>query len=91
MAAHKSQLGELHALIATAYTKGIELDMGDDIYNPALLSAAAKFLKDNEITADIKSDDDLGALREKLKQAAEAKREAGQRILKAVGDGVEEP
>lgn len=92
MAAHKSKLGELHELVAQAYAKGIELDLEEQIFNPALLSAAAKFLKDNEITAEIKSDDDLSALRDKLKQANANKQAAGQRILKAVGaEDIEEP
>lgn len=84
MAAHKSTLGALHELVAQAYTKGIELDMESEIFNPALLGSAAKFLKDNDITAEVKSDEDLGALRDKLRTAAEARTQAGQRILEAV-------
>lgn len=90
MAAHKSELGELHSLVTRAYKKGIELDLEDDIFNPALLGGAAKFLKDNEITADVKSDDDLSELRDKLVKAAAAKRQAGGRILQAVGNAAQD-
>jgi len=86
MAAHKSELNKLHALVAKALSEGIERDLGDKFVNPALVGAAIKFLKDNEISADVKTDDDLSTLRTKLVAAAEARREAGQRILKAVGD-----
>lgn len=85
MAAHKSKLGALHELVADAYTKGIELDMESEIFNPALLGSAAKFLKDNDITAEVKSADDLANLRDKLQQAAAERRAAGNRILQAVG------
>ena len=74
MAAHQSKLGDLHELLARAYADGIQRDIEDDIFNPALLGAAAKFLKDNNITAEIQSNDDLGALRDKLKAAADARR-----------------
>lgn len=84
MAAPKDKLGKLHELVTTAYTTAIESDMEVEVFNPALLSAAAKFLKDNEVTAEIKSDDDLGSLREKLRAAAEARAQAGQRTLQAV-------
>lgn len=84
MAAHRSKLEKLHERVAEAYAKGIELDMDENIFNPALLSAAAKFLKDNEISADVKSDDDLGLLRSKLVDAAKARAEASGRILYAV-------
>lgn len=85
MAAHKSKLGALHELVTRAFSEGIELDLKDDIFNPALLSAASKFLKDNEISADVKADDDLAELRQKLVLAAQERREAGKNILRAVG------
>lgn len=86
MAAKKGELGALHRLVTEAYTKGIEMDMEEDIFNPSLLAGAVKFLKDNEITADIKEDDDLKTMRDKLIQAAEERRarNAG-KLLKAVG------
>jgi hypothetical protein len=91
MAAPKADLGALHALVTRALTEGLELDLRENIFNPALIGAATKFLKDNEITADVKSDDDLAGLRKKLMDAAAEKREAGQRILQAVGNGDMEP
>lgn len=91
MAAPKADLGTLHALVTKALTKGLELDMEEDIYNPALIGAATKFLKDNEITADIKTDDDLSAMRKKLVEASEAARQNGKRILAAVGTDDMEP
>lgn len=70
MAANKSELDELHRLLARAFTQGIENDLEDVVFNPAFLSAAAKFLKDNEITAEVKSDEDLGALSAALRSPA---------------------
>ena len=84
MAATQSQLGELHELLARAYRTGIEADMDEQLYNPALLSGAAKFLKDNEITADLKEADDLAELRDRLAAAARERRASGARILQAV-------
>lgn len=89
MAAKKDDLGALHKLVAKAYKSGIEVDMEDGIYNPALLSAAAKFLKDNEITAEIKSDDDLASLRDKLRQNAEDARSKGRQLL-SVANGLQD-
>jgi hypothetical protein len=90
MAAHKSKLGRLHELVAEAYTSAIEVDIEEKIFNPAMLAAAAKFLKDNEISAEVKSDDDLSALRNKLADAAKERRNAGAAILRlASGDDME--
>ncbi len=80
MAAPKARLGELHRKVTEAYITGIDRDLEDEIFNPALLSGAAKFLKDNEITAEIKSDDDLSTMREKL-VAAEVQRKEKARLL----------
>ena len=84
MAATQSKLGELHELLAEAFTSSIKLDMDEQLCNPALLSAAAKFLKDNEITADLKEADDLAELRDRLAAAARERRASGARILQAV-------
>lgn len=92
MAAKKSELGRLHQLVTQAFCEGIEKDIEDSVVNPALLSSAAKFLKDNEITADIKEEDDLKTLRQKMTEASEAARNKQGRLLYAVGspDPVEE-
>lgn len=74
MAANKSELDELHRLLTRAFTQGIENDLEDGVFNPAFLSAAAKFLKDNEITAEVKSDEDLSALRAALRESSRARR-----------------
>lgn len=85
MAAPKARLGELHRKVTEAYIAGIDADMEDDIFNPALLSGAAKFLKDNEITAEIKSDDDLSTMREKLVAAEEERKKKARGLLHIAG------
>ena len=75
-----SELEELHALVTRSYTTRISQDLEDDIpTDAATLSGAAKFLKDNAITADPADKADLKGLQAQLKAAAE------QRSIKAAG------
>lgn len=75
-----ADLEELHALVTRSYTTRITQDLEDDIpTDAATLSGAAKFLKDNAITADPADKADLKGLQAQLKAAAE------QRSLKAAG------
>ena len=90
MAATKDKLGALHSKVAEALTKGIDADLEDDIVNPALIGAAIKFLKDNEITAEIKSDDDLSAMREKLIAAEEARKKKALALVVSGGMPIDE-
>lgn len=71
-------LGELHGAVATVLTaqilqeeavteldeEGCVVETGEMVYNasPALLAAAMKFLKDNDITADKKVDKNMDSL-----------------------------
>lgn len=69
------ELEELHALVTKSYTTRIQQDLEDDIpTDAATLSGAAKFLKDNAITADPADKADLKGLQEQLKAAAEERR-----------------
>lgn len=75
-----ADLEELHALVTRSYTTRISQDLEDDIpTDAATLSGAAKFLKDNAITADPADKADLKGLQAQLKAAAE------QRSIKAAG------
>lgn len=74
-AASLADLQELHSLIARSLNQRITQDMKDDLpTDAATLSAAIKFLKDNNVSADPADADDLSALRDKLKQQAEQRR-----------------
>ncbi len=76
-AASVAELAELHRLIAASLKQRIEQDMQDGVpTDAATLGAAIKFLKDNAITADPADADELHALRERLKQAAEERQRA---------------
>lgn len=75
-----ADLEELHALVTQSYTTRISQDLEDNIpTDAATLSGAAKFLKDNAITADPADKADLKGLQAQLKAAAE------QRSIKAAG------
>ena len=78
----EAQLGDLHGAIAQVMTQQVlmkedvtEIDedgqvnvTGEQVFNatPALLAVAAKFLKDNSITADVSVDTNMGALKAAL-------------------------
>jgi hypothetical protein len=75
MATSMKDLEALHKLITKSYTDRIQQDLDDNIpTDAATLSGAVKFLKDNAVTADPASTDDLSDLRDKLKEAAETRR-----------------
>lgn len=76
MASSMKDLEELHKLITRSYSERITQDLKDNIpTDAATLSGAVKFLKDNAVTADPASTDDLSDLRDKLKEAANRRRE----------------
>ena len=76
-AASLADLQDLHSLIARSLNQRISQDMEDGLpTDAATLGAAIKFLKDNAITADPADADELHALRERLKQAAEERQRA---------------
>lgn len=67
-----AELEELHLLVTQSYATRIRQDLADDIpTDAATLSGAAKFLKDNAITADPADKADLKGLQAQLKKAAE--------------------
>jgi len=69
-------LEELHKLITRSYSERIQQDLDDNIpTDAATLSGAVKFLKDNAVTADPATTDDLSDLRDKLKAAANLRRD----------------
>ncbi|QQO90860.1 terminase A [Pseudomonas phage Misse] len=70
-----AELEALHALVTKSYSTRITEDLADGIpTDAATLSGAAKFLKDNAITADPADKSDLKGLQEQLKAAAEERR-----------------
>ncbi len=84
-AASLSELQELHRLIAKSLNTRIAQDMDDNIpTDAATLGAAIKFLKDNAVTADPADSDDLGALRDKLKEQAQTRRNRANNIVSLV-------
>lgn len=75
-----TELEELHALVTKSYATRIQQDLDDEIpTDAATLSGAAKFLKDNAITADPADKADLKGLQAQLREAGE------QRARKAAG------
>lgn len=70
-AASVARLSELHGKIAEAFINRLAQDDEDGIpTDAATLGAAIKFLKDNGISADPASADDLSELRERLAEQA---------------------
>ena len=61
--ATEDQLGALHKLVAEIYHQEL---LKEEIA-PALLTSAAKFLKDNDITAIVEQDSNLSAIDDLLK------------------------
>lgn len=83
-----SALGKLHKLVAEAYTERIKQDLEDKLpTDAATLAGAAKFLKDNNITADPADKDDLDAMREVLAKQAQARRQRGAAVLQLAKSG----
>lgn len=70
MAASDKTLGALHAAVATALTEVIQgtvTEEGERIPAPApYFGAAIAFLKNNNITADVTTNDELSALQKAL-------------------------
>lgn len=86
-AASIGRLQELHAKLTKAYCDILDQNEEDKIpTDAATLSSIAKFLKDNNVSADPADKDDLNDLRERLKQQAQARRESGKNILSLVSE-----
>lgn len=80
-----AELEELHALVTRSYSTRITQDLEDDIpTDAATLSGAAKFLKDNAITADPADKADLKGLQAQLKAAAEERSKRAGKVLELV-------
>lgn len=85
MTASKEELGALHKLVTAAYAGEIKTCLKEEVaVPPALLSGAAKFLKDNEITADPAENKDMRDLQNRLKEASASREQRRSGILKAV-------
>ncbi len=84
-AASTGELQEVHRLIAKSLKTRLEQDIEDNIpTDAATLGAAIKFLKDNAITADPADADDLHALRDKLKEQSQARRNRASNVMALV-------
>lgn len=67
MAGSLERLGKLHELVTDSFIARIEEDMADNLpTDAATLAAAAKFLKDNEVSVDPAETDKLDELREAM-------------------------
>ena len=102
--ATEEKLSELHGAVSevltaqlthkeaeTAFNEDGEcIETGREVYTatPATIAAAIKFLKDNQITCDIKTDENMNNLRETLanKQRHSRLRDAKKAALSVVGE-----
>ena len=102
--ATESNLAALHGVVAKVLTHqinhqsektefnvdGEEVGTGEMFYDasPATIAAAIKFLKDNQITCDIETDENMNNLREALAKKQKHSRlgNAKQAALKVVGE-----
>lgn len=90
-ATDKASLEALHQLVTRAYSTEIALALKEEAPpNPALLAGAAKFLKDNDVTADPADKEDLKSLQSQLKAAAEARRIRKRPLLEVVKEDLDE-
>lgn len=84
-------LRELHQLITRSFKTRIEQDLDDNIpTDAATLGAAAKFLKDNAVTADPADKEDLDDLRKKLSEAAQRRTKRVGSVLQLVQEDQED-
>lgn len=67
--ANETLLGKIHGLVAKKIIKTLE---GDEV-TPQDLAQAIKFLKDNNISADMEFNDSLGAVKKALDEKVDAK------------------
>ncbi len=70
--AQRDQMAELHQLICLALSARIRAG----IWSSGDIAAATKFLKDNNVTADVGDNDALQALRDSLENKQKARRDA---------------
>lgn len=90
-ASDKASLEELHQLVTRAYSTEIALALKEEAPpNPALLAGAAKFLKDNDVTADPAEKEDLKTLQAQLRAASEARKLSKRPLLAAVQNDLDE-
>lgn len=84
------ELQDLHRLIAQSLNQRITQDMEDNLpTDAATLGAAIKFLKDNNVSADPADADDLSALRDKLREQADSRREKRNNVMALVKSDVQ--
>lgn len=77
-----AELEALHKAVAKSLSTRIEQDMADNLpTDAATLGAAIKFLKDNNVSADPASSEDLTKLRTQLTAAAEARKQRASNVV----------
>ncbi len=103
MKASEDKLALLHGVVAEVLTNQLSIkreldpelegtgeDGSEEVYSasPALLAVAMKFLKDNEITCDIKTNDNMSNLQATLskKQKKFRNEDSKRAALKVVGE-----
>lgn len=68
-------LKKLHGMVTDSFIQRLEADAKDEIpTDAATLGAITKFLKDNNVTADPATSEDLNSLRDKLADASKQRR-----------------
>ena len=78
VSASKSKLNELHEMLAEVLIADLKQSIAEEIPLPAAnLGVIRQFLKDNEITASLETDDML-QLRDSFREELAAKREKAQ-------------
>lgn len=90
-AAKRSRLSELHRMFTEALIEEIKQSKDDEVPLPAAdKSVIAKFLKDNDITADADSEEMRGLRDEFEDDLAKAREKRKQEILGKVGGDSED-
>lgn len=87
MAATEDKLRKLHELVADSFINRIEDDINDNLpTDAATLAAAAKFLKDNNVSADPVDNGQLDELRKKMTERSAANKNAQASNIVALAD-----
>lgn len=78
----KELLQEVHAMLAQYFLDELRMSKEDGIpMMSSTLSVIVTFLKNNEITADVRDGKDLSQLREELKVEAKTTQERGAKLV----------
>lgn len=78
----KELLQEVHTMLAEYFLEELKAAKEDGIpMMSSTLSVIVTFLKNNEITADVRSNEDLSALREKIRAQTKTQEERGAKLV----------